>query len=1106
MPSPTASGATIHAHGAALRTVRAAALPLIALSVLSAASATPPATASVDMLASLGANSARLLSALGFKSSAARRTLLAHRLRGGEMVSTRMQTPQPCSPHSSTRAERLSPLYSSEYRASELRAHKSTVTFEPPTGKAAQPLTPLSDTVAELKRQQHELTASPLKTFSSPTTLRAAPDGPGGAHELDLATPASEAGNTINRAFASLASAAATPYKLAATPARGWPKRFRAELETLKSAMSTYSASQKQAMQDLEQEKKRAAALEQQNAALEAAMRARLAEMDRVKTTMEARTRETEARLQALKGDAAAKESQDEEVSQQLQTLEKAKTALQARAARAAEDMDALRQQLGAAQAQCAQLSDEKKALHAKAAEVPPLQQHLRRVTAAKEESEQALTRMGAQHRRVLTQMQASAAEVESLKGALETQQRARVQLDKDVAALSKEKSSLIEQLRAADRSGRVAKEEGQQLVREWQKRHDSLERVLREKAAAAAGVEQQAKALRQKLEAADGKHAKSAAQLKAMTDMKQALEAQVEQLRELDARRQQENSQVKAALEMLQAEMRESQTEMTQLRADLAKALAGRDTIEQELAQLSAAHAEDRAAEAVAADAKLEALEDRRQAAAAEAAALQQQLTSLETDYAAASSLLKTAQESLAEQQREKEALAQTVRDLQQSNARLSCQGQEAEKVLQQVRGELREAKEDAAAKGAAAEAGEKRAASLEHELQRLNRHVESVEQVKRVLRHEAATTQQEMKQLRAQLAHRTHMLQVGQRSEDEKAKQLAALEEVAQTLEHKLQHAQSQAAELTQQISAGEREVEALRASLKKECDSNEVLAAELSRIQLSISAQVQASRDAANEWKLRYDGLHSDMEQAQQQLAGVRGVTRERDALVRHVSQLQDDLATMQRERAAAERTEARLQDQLRQAEALAADLRAQECAAVEAAAAAEARAEAVAGNNTALQAQLQDTEATALARQRELAEVSHKLEGLTVVKDALDRQMQVMKAEAVQLRTQLRAKEAAATSSAAELEDLRHRLGVLDGRSMSVSWHCLGGRCVGMPWRVMRSRTRARAHARAPAYEHEHAHRRAGDVGGPAAGGGSGGGANNERERPTRGPAA
>ena len=875
MPLPTAAGATLCAHGAGLRTVRAAALSLIALCVLSAASATPPATASVDVLASLGANSARLLSALGFKSSAARRTLLAHRLRGGEMVSTRMQTPQPCSPHPSTRAERLSPLYSSEYRASELRAHKSTVTFEPPTGKAAQPLTPLSDTVAELKRQQHELTASPLKTFSSPTTLRAAPDGPGGAHELDLATPASEAGNTINRAFASLASAAATPYKLAATPARGWPKRFRAELETLKSAMSTYSASQKQAMQDLEQEKKRAAALEQQNAALEAAMRARLAEMDRVKATMEARTRETEARLQALKGDAAAaKESQDEEVSQQLQTLEKAKTALQARAAKAAEDMDALRQQLGAAKAQCAQLSDEKKALHAKAAELPPLQQHLRRVTAAKEESEQALTRMAAQHRRVLTQMQASATEVESLKGALETQQEARVQLDKDVAALSKEKSSLIEQLRAADRSGRVAREEGQQLVREWQKRHDSLERLLREKAAASASSEQQAKALRQKLEAADAKHAKSAAQLKTMTDMKQALEAQVEQLRELDARRQQENSQVKEALEKLQAEMRESQTEMTQLRSDLAKALAGRDTIEQELAQLSAAHAEDRAAEAVAADAKLKALEDRRQVAAEEAAALQQQLTSLETDYAAASSLLKTAQESLAQQQREKEALAQTVRDLQQSNARLSCQGQEAEKVLQQVRGELREAKEDAAAKGAAAEAGEKRAASLEHELQRLNRHVESVEQVKRVLRHEAATTQQEMKQLRAQLAHRTHMLQVGQRSEDEKAKQLAALEEVAQTLEHKLQHAQNQAAELTQQISAGEREVEALRASLKRECDSNEELAAELSRIQLSISAQVQASRDAANEWKLRYDGLHSDMEQAQQQLAGVRG----------------------------------------------------------------------------------------------------------------------------------------------------------------------------------------------------------------------------------------
>ena len=461
--------------------------------------------------------------------------------------------------------------------------------------------------------------------------------------------------------------------------------------------------------------------------------------------------------------------------------------------------MDALKQQLGAAQAQCAQLSDEKKALHAKAAEAP-LQQHLRRVTAAKEESEQALTRMGAQHRRDLTQMQASAAEVEALKGALETQQRARVQLDKDVAALSKEKSSLIEQLRAADRSGRVAKEEGQQLVREWQKRHDSLERVLREKAAAAAGVQQQAKALRQKLEAADGKHAKSAAQLKAMTDMKQALEAQVEQLRELDARRQQENSQVKAALEMLQAEMRESQTEMTQLRADLAKALAGRDTIEQ--SSHSSAPRRRSRREAVAADAKLKRWRiggrrrRRRRRRSSSSSRLSKPTAPRPPPPEDGAGELGRAAE-------EKEALAQTVRDLQQSNARLSCQGQEAEKVLQQVRGELREARRTPRPR-ARRPKRQKRAASLEHELQRLNRHVESVEQVKRVLRHEAATTQQEMKQLRAQLAHRTHMLQVGQRSEDEKAKQLAALEEVAQTLEHKLQHAQSQAAE-PQQISAG-------------------------------------------------------------------------------------------------------------------------------------------------------------------------------------------------------------------------------------------------------------------------------------------------------------
>ena len=50
----------------------------------------------------------------------------------------------------------------------------------------------------------------------------------------------------INRAFASLAKGAGTPYK---TPARGWPARFRHELELLKSAMETYSASQQEAMQ-----------------------------------------------------------------------------------------------------------------------------------------------------------------------------------------------------------------------------------------------------------------------------------------------------------------------------------------------------------------------------------------------------------------------------------------------------------------------------------------------------------------------------------------------------------------------------------------------------------------------------------------------------------------------------------------------------------------------------------------------------------------------------------------------------------------------------------------------------------------------------------------
>jgi hypothetical protein len=57
------------------------------------------------------------------------------------------------------------------------------------------------------------------------------------------------------------------------------------------------------------------------------------------------------------------------------------------------------------------------------------------------------------------------------------------------VQVLKKEKSSVIEQLRAADRSGREAREEGKQLVIEWQQQHAQLDAQLKTKASRVAGI-----------------------------------------------------------------------------------------------------------------------------------------------------------------------------------------------------------------------------------------------------------------------------------------------------------------------------------------------------------------------------------------------------------------------------------------------------------------------------------------------------------------------------------------------------------------------------------------------------------------------------------------
>ena len=299
-----------------------------------------------------GISSADLLqsSAAGVAIGVAMRPSV-HRLRGGELGS---QTQVLMSPHRVRGAdsgvhEPLSPLFSSEMRASDLRAQRAHngVHFESSLKdhSAAQSQSPL----LMKQREQHK-----LKEFLSPTNLRTTHPG---THDLDLTTPvmAPSADAAINRAFASLANAAGTPMKN--TPAKGWPARFRSELELLKSAMETYSTSQQEAMQALAQEKQRAATLEEQKAELERTMQAKLQEMEKIKSTMEERAAATEERLKLLREQVASQQVQDTDVSQQLENLEAAKTALQARATRAAEDADTLRQELTDSRAKCTTLA-----------------------------------------------------------------------------------------------------------------------------------------------------------------------------------------------------------------------------------------------------------------------------------------------------------------------------------------------------------------------------------------------------------------------------------------------------------------------------------------------------------------------------------------------------------------------------------------------------------------------------------------------------------------------------------------------------------------------------------------------------------------------------
>ena len=109
---------------------------------------------------------------------------------------------------------------------------------------------------------------------------------------------------------------------------------------------------------------------------------------------------------------------------------------LQARAARASEEADKLRAELEKANLQCTSLSETNSKLEERVKGIEPLQEHLQRVTEAKDQSERELKRIAEQHRRVLREVQLSSEEVKELKGLLEKQAAERAHHDKEFKAL----------------------------------------------------------------------------------------------------------------------------------------------------------------------------------------------------------------------------------------------------------------------------------------------------------------------------------------------------------------------------------------------------------------------------------------------------------------------------------------------------------------------------------------------------------------------------------------------------------------------------------------------------------------------------------------------
>jgi len=329
-----------------------------------------------------------------------------------------------------------------------------------------------------------------------------------------------------------LATASTIATTIAATPHKGWPARFRRELELLKSAVEQGASSQKEALGALTVEKQMVAALESEKRQIEHDLTAKLTTLEDSKAQLESRAKATDERLESLRTDlAAAQQTQKEKidvdsaVEEQLKMLEESKTALEARASDAGKEIVSLRGHLTQAKSELEQASLqlhdaatrlEKEEARCVALEHSLASSNVQRASLAGrvEALEESATRQRTILEAVSSERDKATASLASTQQVFSAAEVQRKTLERNLVSATKERETVVQQLRDSEKTARKAREEGSALVGEWQTRHEELSRERQELFKRAETLDRDVKKLSSRLKTAEVARDKAAKQV----------------------------------------------------------------------------------------------------------------------------------------------------------------------------------------------------------------------------------------------------------------------------------------------------------------------------------------------------------------------------------------------------------------------------------------------------------------------------------------------------------------------------------------------------------------------------------------------------------------